>query len=84
MGASIFNTPPLGKASVEQRLARWPLICVDRAHSNCFPMSQDFLADMLGNTRPTVSTLAAAFKEQDLIKYNRGMMQILDPARLEE
>jgi CRP-like cAMP-binding protein len=70
--------------SVEQRLARWLLICADRAHSYRFQMSQEFLADMLGNTRPTVSTLAAVFKEHGLIKYSRGVIEIVDPARLEE
>jgi CRP-like cAMP-binding protein len=70
--------------SVEQRLARWLLLCADRAHSSRFQMSQEFLADMLGNTRPTVSTLAAVFKEEGFIKYSRGVIEIIDPARLEE
>ena len=71
------------KHEVEQRLARWLLICADRAHSNTFKMSHEFLSHMLGAARPTVSIAAAALKAQDLIKYSRGTIQILDSPRLE-
>jgi CRP-like cAMP-binding protein len=66
------------KHSFEQRLARWLLICADRAHSNRFRMSHEFLADMLGGTRPTLSTAAGILKEKGLIEYRRGQMHILD------
>ncbi len=66
------------KHNFEQRLARWLLICADRAHRNDFKMSHEFLADMLGGTRPTVSASAAILKEKGLIKYSRGQIQILD------
>jgi CRP-like cAMP-binding protein len=62
----------------EQRLARWLLICADRAHTDAFPMSHEFLADMLGGGRPTVTTTAGILKEKGLIKYSRGQIQILD------
>jgi len=71
------------KHNVEQRLARWLLLCADRAHSNTYRMSHEFLADMLGSTRPTVSLAAAILKEQGLIKYSRGTILILDSAGLE-
>ena len=71
------------KHEIEQRLARWLLICADRAHSNIFKMSQEYLADMLGNSRPSVSVAAGALKEEKLIDYNRGIIRILDPTRLE-
>jgi CRP-like cAMP-binding protein len=70
------------KHNFEQRLARWLLICADRAHSNKFKMSHEFLADMLGGTRPTLSTAAGLLKEKGLIEYSRGRMHILDVARL--
>jgi len=71
------------KHPVEQRLARWLLICADRAHSLRFKMSQEFLADMLGGTRPTLSTAAAALKQKGLIEYKRGEIQIIDCPGLE-
>jgi CRP-like cAMP-binding protein len=70
------------KHNFEQRLARWLLICADRAHSNRFKMSHEFLADMLGGTRPTVSTAAEFLKKKGLIEYRRGEIQILDLAGL--
>ncbi len=66
------------KHNFEQRLARWLLICADRAHSDTFQMSHAFLADMLGGTRPTLSATAGILKQKGLIAYNRGDMHILD------
>jgi CRP-like cAMP-binding protein len=66
------------KHELEQRLARWLLICADRAHSETFAMSHEFLADMLGVTRPTVSTTAAILKQRKLIEYTRGVIHIVD------
>ena len=72
------------KHNVEERLARWLLICADRAHSPTFTMSHEFLADMLGSTRPTVTSAAGLLKEEGLIEYNRGVILILDSVKLEE
>jgi CRP-like cAMP-binding protein len=72
------------KHNMEQRLARWLLLCSDRANTETFKISQEFLADMLGSTRPTVSIAAGALKEDGLVEYNRGVIRILDPARLEQ
>jgi CRP-like cAMP-binding protein len=71
------------KHSAEQRLARWLLLCADRAHSNTFKMSHEFLADMLGSTRPTVSLAAEVLQRQGLIVYHRGLIKIMDPAGVE-
>ena len=71
------------KHPLEQRLARWLLLCADRAHTNSYLMSHEFLADMLGSSRPTVSVAAAIFKEAGLIEYSRGKVQILDVKGLE-
>jgi CRP-like cAMP-binding protein len=70
------------KHELEQRLARWLLICADRANSNTFRMSHEFLAEMLGVSRPTVSVTAATFKERGIIQYERGQMRILDVPEL--
>jgi CRP-like cAMP-binding protein len=72
------------KHAIEQRLARWLLICADRAHSGDFLMPHEFLADMLGCTRPSVSGAAKLLKDRGLIEYTRGAIRIPDPVALEE
>jgi CRP-like cAMP-binding protein len=66
------------KHNFEQRLARWLLLCADRAHTATFKISHEFLADMLGGRRPTISTAAGALKQKGLIEYTRGEIRILD------
>jgi len=72
------------KHQIEQRLARWLLLCADRAQSETFTLSQEYLAEMLGSTRPSVSTSAAILKEEKLIDYVRGAIRIVDAVRLEQ
>ena len=67
---------------VDQRLARWLLICADRAQSTTFKMSHEYLSHMLGNSRPRVSQAAAMLKEEGLIHYTRGVIEIADVGRL--
>jgi CRP-like cAMP-binding protein len=71
------------KHNFEQRLARWLLVCADRARSDTFKMSHALLADMLGGTRSTVSIAAGLLKAKGLIKYSRGVIRILDVPQLE-
>jgi len=66
------------KHNFEQRLARWLLLSADRAHTDTFKISHEFLADMLGGRRPTISTTAAILKRKGLIEYTRGEIRILD------
>jgi len=66
----------------EQRLARWLLICADRAHTNTFKISHEFLADMLGGNRPTVTMAAGVLREKGVIEYSHGEIRILDVAGL--
>ncbi len=72
------------KHDIEQRLARWLLPCADRARSTTIPISQEFLADMLGVSRPRVRIAAHRLKEKGLIQYARGTICIPDPKALEE
>lgn len=67
----------------EQRLARWLLICCDRAKQQNLEMAQEFVSQMLGSTRSTVSIAAAHLKAKGLIDYRRGSIQILDAVGLE-
>jgi CRP-like cAMP-binding protein len=67
-----------GLHSVHQRCCRWLLMTQDRAHSNVFPMTHEFLAEMLGVRRSTVSEVLEPFKEEGLIRYSRGKCTVLD------
>jgi len=72
------------KHDLQQRLARWLLICADRAHTDTFMMPHEFLSDMLGATRPSVSVAAKHLKDKTLISYSRGRIRILDSPALEK
>jgi len=63
---------------VEERLARWLLMSQDRLGSNILPLTQDFLAQMLGTRRSSVSVAAGILRRAGLINYSRGAATILD------
>ena len=69
--------------SVEQRLARWLLMAHDRVGRNDFPLTQEFVAMMLGATRPTVTVVAGTLQKAGLITYHRGHVTIVDRESLE-
>ena len=69
--------------SVEQRLARWLLMAQDRMGSDEFPLTQEFVAMMLGASRPTVSVVAGTLQKAGLIKYRHGRVTILERKTLE-
>jgi CRP-like cAMP-binding protein len=70
--------------SASQRCARWILMTHDRVHADEFPITQQFLSEMLGVTRPTVSNAEVALSDQGLIRYRHGHMKVLDRTGLEE
>jgi CRP-like cAMP-binding protein len=68
---------------VEERLARWLLMTADRVGSDALPLTQEFLAQMLGSTRSTVTISAGILQKAGLIAYTRGNVDILDRSSLE-
>jgi Mn-dependent DtxR family transcriptional regulator len=68
---------------LEQRCARWLLACHDRAEGDKFPVTQGFLAMMLGVREPGASVAARALEENALISYRHGSMAVLDRDGLE-
>ena len=69
--------------TLQQRFARWVLMTQDRTAAEAFPITQEFLAEMLGVTRPKVSSTAGAMKRRG-IDYRRGLMTVENRARLED
>lgn len=67
---------------LEGRLARWLLMCHDRAQSEAMPLTQEFMAIMLGVRRSGVTEAASKLQEEKVIEYNRGKLRIIDEQRL--
>jgi CRP-like cAMP-binding protein len=68
---------------VDERLARWLLMCQDRIGSNFVALTQEFLAHMLGTRRASVTVAAGILQKAGLITYQRGHVNIVDRPRLE-
>jgi CRP-like cAMP-binding protein len=73
-----------GSHSIPERCARWLLECHDRAGSDQFVLTQEFLSDMLGVRRPSVTVAARTLQNAGVIDYTRGRITILDRQGLEE
>jgi CRP-like cAMP-binding protein len=69
--------------SVEARFCRWLLACRDRIDNDTIHLTQEFLADMLGVQRTTVTAVAQSLQAKGLIRYRRGIVDILDRVGLE-
>ena len=68
---------------VEQRLCRWILMSHDRVGADTLPLTQDMIAQMLGVRRASVSVVAGKLQKQGLIRYNRGVITLLDRPAME-
>jgi CRP-like cAMP-binding protein len=69
---------------IEQRLARWLLMCQDRVDAQLLPVTHEFLAQMLGTGRPSVSLAAGILQRAGMIENLRGSVKILNRKALED
>jgi CRP-like cAMP-binding protein len=69
---------------IEQRLARWLLMCQDRVEAKLLPVTHEFIAQMLGTGRPTVSLAAGILQRAGMIENLRGNVKITNRKNLEQ
>jgi CRP-like cAMP-binding protein len=69
--------------AVEQRLCRWLLMCRDRVERDELEMTQEFISNMLGGRRETVTVAAGRLQDAGVIRYSRGHITIVDRKGLE-
>lgn len=70
--------------NIERRLARWILMIHDCADGDELRLTQEFIAEMLGVHRPSVSNAAKKIQDKNLISYKRGRITVLDREGLEK
>ncbi len=70
--------------TAEARLCRWLLLLADRVGGDRLHVTQEFLAESLGVQRTTVTLIARTLQTAGLIRYRRGLVQVVDRAGLEE
>jgi CRP-like cAMP-binding protein len=70
--------------SIDQQLARWLLLSLDRLPDNRLTMTQELIANMLGVRREGVTEAAGKLQKLGVIEYNRGRITVLDRPRLEK
>lgn len=69
--------------TVKERLCRWLLIARDRVQSDTLCLTQEFISQMIGAPRTSVTAIAGSLQKEGLVIYQRGKIVILDPAGLE-
>jgi CRP-like cAMP-binding protein len=69
---------------MDERCARWLLMCRDRVGADEFSLTHEFLAVMLGVRRATITVTAGALQSAGLITYKHGKVKIVDRSGLEE
>ncbi len=72
-----------GRHELEQRLARWLLMAHDRADWEELPLTQEFMAMMIGVHRPSITVTAGILQRAGLIRYSGGRVTVLDRSSLE-
>jgi hypothetical protein len=69
--------------SIDQQLCRWLLLSMDRLSDGRLTMTQEFISNMLGVRREGVTQSASKLQQLGVISYKRGLITVLDRARLE-
>jgi CRP-like cAMP-binding protein len=70
--------------TIGERLSRWLLTCHDRVQSDRMPLTHEFLSQMLGAPRTTVTLAAGMLQQAGLIEYSRGHVTVKNRTGLEE
>ena len=78
------STACMANHKVNARLCRWLLRARDLSGSDQLPFTQEFLAEMLGVRRTSVTTVARTLQVAGMVKYSRGKIEILDVEALRE
>jgi CRP-like cAMP-binding protein len=78
------STACMANHEIDARLCRWLLRARDLSESDHLPFTQEFLAEMLGVRRTSVTTVARTLQEAGMIKYTRGKIDIIDVEGLRE
>jgi CRP-like cAMP-binding protein len=78
------STACMANHDIEARLCRWLLRARDLSESDHLPFTQEFLAQMLGVRRTSVTTVAHTLQRAGMIRYSRGKIQIMDVEGLQE
>lgn len=69
--------------SIDQQLCRWLLLSMDRLSHNHLTMTQEFISNMLGVRRESVTQAASNLQKLGVISYSRGLIKVLDRPQLE-
>lgn len=70
--------------SVDERLARWMLMVHDRLERDDMPLTQEYIAHMLGVRRPSISLAASGLQQMGIIRYGRGQVTVVNRKGLED
>ncbi len=77
------NSASKSHHTVEQRLAAWLLLVEDSLQKNVLPLTQKYIAQLLGTRRATITVAAGQLQEKGMIRYSRGSIEIVDRPALE-
>jgi CRP-like cAMP-binding protein len=83
VGLIMQSTACMALHHVQERCCRWLLMSHDRVGRDQFELSHEFLAMMLGTSRPTVSLVASTLQQAGLIRYTYGRITVTDRPGLE-